>query len=90
MPPEQVIGRNVFVEAEIIEQPRRVFPEIPSSPSLPQNQRDLMNHGTPPLAIKQPLFQRYLRSPDGWSRRQATFAISADLDFHDFSYRITA
>ena len=34
--PEQVIRRDVVVEAEIIEQPRRRSLKRPSSPSLPQ------------------------------------------------------
>jgi hypothetical protein len=34
--PEHMVGRDMFLKAEIIEQPRRRSFECPSSPSLPQ------------------------------------------------------
>ena len=49
-------GRNHRTAAQ-------AFLECPSSPSLPQKSGDLINHGTPLPATKQPLFQRYLRTP---------------------------
>jgi hypothetical protein len=58
--PEHVINRDVFLKAEIIEQPRRRSLKAHHRLS-PANQRDSMNHDTALPAIKQPLFQRYPR-----------------------------
>jgi hypothetical protein len=56
--PKHVIDRDVFLKAEIIEQPRRRSLKAHHRLS-PANQQDSMNHDTPSPAIKQPLFQRY-------------------------------
>ena len=49
--PEQVIGGDVLVEAEIIKQPRRRLLNSQHRQFLPQNQRDSVNHAALMAAI---------------------------------------
>jgi hypothetical protein len=55
-----MIGRDVVVEAEIIEQPRPRSLKAIIAVS-PANQRDSMDHDTALTTINERLFQRYLR-----------------------------
>jgi hypothetical protein len=55
-----VIDRDVFLKAEIIEQPRRRSLKAHHRVS-PANQRDSMNHDAPLTTINRRLYQRYLR-----------------------------
>src|SRR3984957_6141106 len=56
--PEHVIDRDVFLKAEIIEQPRRRSLKAHHRVS-PANQRDSMNHDAPLTTINRRLHQRY-------------------------------
>src|ERR1700722_1608518 len=52
--PEHMVDWDMFLKANH-RTAAQAFLECPSSPSLPPNQQDLMNHGTPPPTIKEGL-----------------------------------